>query len=407
MSKTIKLVIPILFLGIIFNAQSFVFGQEEIVNREIKELNRGIEENKNKLKDIQERQKSYESALRKKQGEKASLENQLAILDNRIAKAELDIENVEVEINRVNLEIKKININIEDKDNQIKKEKDRIASILRLMRKEDEKSALEIMLINNSFADFINQVKYLEDINSEIGESLDNVKKYKEELEDQKIVLDEKKLDLDEMKKELEDSKMVLISEKANKDFVLEQTQSSEKEYQRLLKLAKEEQAQANSEIVNLEKIVRDKINNLEGKKLEFNDSGLIWPVPKNTITSIFHDPDYPFRYIFEHPGIDIRAAQGTPLKAAASGYVARAKSGGASGYGYIMIVHGDGLATVYGHVSKIYVEEDEYVIQGQTIGASGGLPGTPGAGRLTTGPHLHFEVRLDGIPVNPQEYLP
>ncbi|MFH1662064.1 MAG: peptidoglycan DD-metalloendopeptidase family protein [Candidatus Falkowbacteria bacterium] len=407
MNKTIKLIIPILFLGIIFNAQSFVFGQEEIVNREIKELNRGIEENKNKLKDIQERQKSYESALRKKQGEKASLENQLAILDNRIAKAELDIENVEVEINRVNLEIKKININIEDKDNQIKKEKDRIASILRLMRKEDEKSALEIMLINNSFADFINQVKYLEDINSEIGESLDNVKKYKEELEDQKIVLDEKKLDLDEMKKELEDSKMVLISEKANKDFVLEQTQSSEKEYQRLLKLAKEEQAQANSEIVNLEKIVRDKINNLEGKKLEFNDSGLIWPVPKNTITSIFHDPDYPFRYIFEHPGIDIRAAQGTPLKAAASGYVARAKSGGASGYGYIMIVHGDGLATVYGHVSKIYVEEDEYVIQGQTIGASGGLPGTPGAGRLTTGPHLHFEVRLDGIPVNPQEYLP
>ena len=132
----------------------------------------------------------------------------------------------------------------------------------------------------------------------------------------------------------------------------------------------------------------------------------MIWPVPRNTITSYFHDPDYPFRNIFEHPAIDIRAGQGTVLKAAASGYVARVKEGVGGSYGYIMLIHGDGLSTVYGHVSKIYVEEDEYIVQGQTIGLTGGLPGTPGSGALTTGPHLHFEVRLNGIPVNPLNYL-
>jgi murein DD-endopeptidase MepM/ murein hydrolase activator NlpD len=197
-----------------------------------------------------------------------------------------------------------------------------------------------------------------------------------------------------------------LASEKNTKDYILDETKSSEAEYQRLLAQAKKEQQTAASDIVNLEKVVRDKINQQgSGLNIPLTYDGFIWPVPKNTITAYFHDPSYPFRYVFEHPAIDIRASQGTPVKAAASGYVGRAHDGG-MGYSYIMLVHADGLATVYGHVSRIYVKNDEYVTQGQIIGLSGAMPGTPGAGPLTTGPHLHFEVRLNGIPVNPLEYL-
>lgn len=407
MNKAVKLIIPILFLGIIFNVPDFAFGQNSVTsNIKINELNQEIQAKKDRIEEIQKQQEVYQKILIQKQADKANLANQLAILDNRIAKAELDIESVEIDIDRVNLEMKKVDLEIKDKDKQITKEKDHIVSVLRLMYKQDSKTALEILLLNNSFSDFVSQIKYLEDLNSEIGESVQNLKIYKQQLEKQEVVLSNKKQEFDSLKKELEDKKELLVSEQENKGFILVQTKESEKEYQRLLRLAKQEQEQAAADIVGIEKTVRAKISKMEDKKLEFNDNGLIWPVPKNVITSYFHDPDYPFRYIFEHPAVDIRAAQGTNLKAAASGYVARAKNAG-KGYSYIMIVHGDGIATVYGHVSRIYVEEDEYVVQGQTIGLTGGLPGTPGAGRLTTGPHLHFEVRLNGIPVDPLEYLP
>ena len=129
------------------------------------------------------------------------------------------------------------------------------------------------------------------------------------------------------------------------------------------------------------------------------DSSALSWPLsPEKGISALFHDPTYPFRHLFEHPGLDLPAPTGTPVKAVAPGYVAWVKVGRQYG-NYIMIIHANGTATLYAHLSRTDVEPDQFVARGKVIGAVGSTG-------LSTGPHLHFEVRKNGIPTNPLNYL-
>lgn len=376
------------------------------LNSDIKNLNDQIKAAKDKIQNFQTEQDKYKSSISGVQDQALSLANEITLLDNRVTKTQLDIDATQLEISMVDLQTKETQTEIENTNAQIETNKNHLIALLKMIGQQEKVGTLEILLLNNSLGDFLNQVQYLENINSAVGASVDDLKKSREILVRKQKDLDDKNKKLIALKTNLENQQQTLQAQKEEKVYILAQTQSKEEEYQRLIKLSKTEQDAAAREIADTEKEVRAKVANLSQRKLTFNDKGLIWPIASHTITAYFHDPDYPFRYLFEHPAIDIRTPQGTPLAAAASGYVAIAKDAG-YGYNYIMIVHGDGISTVYGHVSKIYVKADEYVTQGQIIGLSGALPGTPGAGPFTTGPHLHFEVRLNGIPVNPLEYLP
>jgi len=94
----------------------------------------------------------------------------------------------------------------------------------------------------------------------------------------------------------------------------------------------------------------------------------------------------------------------GVPLRAAGPGFVVKTIRNGRYTGNAVFISHGD-LMTVYYHMSEVYVQTDQFVNSGEMIGLSGGAPGHPGAG-LSSGPHLHFEVRSDGIPVDPCLFL-
>ncbi len=122
----------------------------------------------------------------------------------------------------------------------------------------------------------------------------------------------------------------------------------------------------------------------------------LSWPV-RGTVTSRFK------QWGRRHDGIDIAAPRGTPIKAAASGVVDLSGMGldGFSGYGRIVVIrHGGGLRTLYAHASRVFVRRGQCVAKGQVIAAVG-------SSGNATGPHLHFEVRRFGRPVDPFYFLP
>jgi murein DD-endopeptidase MepM/ murein hydrolase activator NlpD len=122
------------------------------------------------------------------------------------------------------------------------------------------------------------------------------------------------------------------------------------------------------------------------------SSSGLVWPVSA-PITSPFG-----YRWGRMHEGIDLGASYGSPIRAAASGTVIYC--GWESGYGNLTVIdHGGSLATAYGHQSSIAVSCGQSVSQGQVIGYVGSTG-------HSTGPHLHFEVRVGGNPVDPLGYL-
>lgn len=131
------------------------------------------------------------------------------------------------------------------------------------------------------------------------------------------------------------------------------------------------------------------------------------WPVePALGISARFADDGYKARFGFAHNAIDIPVNQGTVVRSVADGVVEKISDQG-MGFNSIVVRHGGGYATLYGHVTEFLVSEGDEVAMGDAIAKSGGMPGTKGAGRMTTGPHLHLEFFKDGSHIDPLPLLP
>lgn len=407
-TKTKLFGLAALFAVVFFVWPALTFSQDATgKNPEIQDLAQQLKTQRDVIDELQKKVDAYDKQIQSKRSEALTIRNQLDGLGDEIDQTKLKLELKQKEMAEVNLRIAETEERIKAKDAEIASQKEKISEFIRLLHQRGQKSPIEILLANNAFSEFFDQAQYLETVEEDLSVILQKLKAVYEKLQEEKQSLADEREELAELQKQLEGTQVALEGKVTAKNVILEATEADEAKFQTLLQQVRSEQAQINNDIISLERALRARLEASGDKTLaELSGQGFIWPVAGRTITSGFHDPDYPFRRYFEHPAIDIRTPQGTPIKAIGSGYVSRTRDGGL-GYSYVSVIHADGLSSVYGHLSCITVSEDEYVVQGQIMGCSGGTPGTPGAGNLTTGPHLHLEIRLNGIPINPVGYLP
>ncbi|MDD5606143.1 MAG: peptidoglycan DD-metalloendopeptidase family protein [Patescibacteria group bacterium] len=349
----------------------------------------------NLRKEIEKQQSALDSAKKRS----LTLQNQIDILDQQISVAELQLQALTAQIDQTNLQMDSVNADLVDAEVQIYEKKRVLREAIKVSYMRRQTGLLEMLVGSSDLSELMSQLEYITAIEGRISNGLAVLKELNETLAAKKGELEK----LDQELKELANAKQLeqnsLAVQVTAKDSMLQDSKLTEAEYQKRLQEAVAEQQRLQQEIAALAK-------NTRKGELNQGNFALQWPVPSRQISAGFHDADYAARFGMQHNAIDIPTPQGTPIRAPADAFVSKIRFDGSNAYSYIVLDHGNGMVTVYGHVSSVAVSVGQFVPVGSVIGGSGGTPGSTGAGWLTTGPHLHFEVWLDGQARNPLAYL-
>lgn len=227
----------------------------------------------------------------------------------------------------------------------------------------------------------------------------------KQDLESKKQIQEQLKVDAEKL---LAEKEAVIESIKNKEDVIAEQLEASRGALEILESqeaAIEEESSRIESEIKKLQKEYEKQTQQQQQQQQQHSQTqsstGYIWPSrSSHRISSYYGNRLHPiYGYYRMHTGIDIGASHGTDIIASANGVVSSVTYN-EGGYGwYIVVYHGNGISTLYAHCSKVIAQVGQQVRQGQVIA----LVGSTGA---STGPHIHFEVRVDGSHVDPLNYV-
>lgn len=375
------------------------------LKQEVDTLQDQVRQKQTRIKELDALIKGYRDKQVEQQNTALSLQNELALLENGIQEKQLSAERAQREVESTTLEIQALGNQIALQKQAIDKRESSLSDIFVKLQQDSSISVFDAFLSRPSLSELFVRLDELGRLEGDLGEATRVLKSEKviletkrKQQEDRRAVLEQQKLEAQVAQTELEEQRLSKLS-------LINATQNKEDEFRKVVYELRQQQQSEAGDIQSLQDRLKDRLDSIDAA-LARGDVLLNWPIPvKKGISAHFHDPSYPFRKLFEHPGVDLPTPVGTPVKAAAGGYVAWNRTGKQYG-NYVMVVHAGGVATVYAHLSKFGAKPDTYVERGDVIGYSGGRPGDAGAG-LSTGAHLHFEVRQNGIPVNPENFLP
>lgn len=359
----------------------------------------------------------------------SGIQQQMEEAGNKKANAEVTITNVSEQLHQIQVELDQATANLKNYEQQrmaveneiVKNEKLLAEAQARLSKREGvfnkrvrdiyingRLSYLEVIIGAKDFSDFANRVEMLKRIIDADIKLISSIKTEREEISQRKATLEADRAKVVELENKAREAQAVIQKKKDEQSAILAQAQNDKAVVEQM-----QADLQASSDAIRamLQQRAAERAAAAAAAAQAAQSSGggsdytyvqgtgqLAWPV-SGVITSGFGWREHPIfgRQIF-HSGIDIGVDEGTPVHAADSGTVVY--SGWMDGYGYAVVIdHGNGISTLCAHNSDLAVSEGQSVSKGTVIAYAGSTGNA-------TGPHVHFEVRVNGDPVNPLGYL-
>lgn len=388
--KTVGLVFLASIVVFVFSAWGrFSFAQDSSNIDDLQQRRIQVEEQRSKVTKQRQQIENLEGAAKKRLGG----------LERNIQFKEGQIKDNEAKLKQANENLQKIEADLTVAESAYKKKQGNTVARLRVLQRQRESSTWIALLQSESIEDLLDRRYQLQLVYKSDRTSLLALKDEKERINDQKLLAEIQKNQISLLSEQL-------LYQKANfkaQASVQSQLVTRLKTDRQALKAAEQQLSQ---DANNISKVIAQRIaeqqvafrSNTPGFQRILGTGQMVRPVV-GPITSNFGYRSHPIfgRGRF-HAGTDFGAPTGAPIFAADSGTVIVAEWYG--GYGNAVIIdHGNGLTTLYGHCSQLYVTVGQGVQRGQTIAAIGSTG-------LSTGPHLHFEVRQQGEPVEPLAYL-
>ncbi len=392
---------------------SFSFGMTAQANTS--ELRNKREKIQNEINDTQSKLNNLSEKKSKTEEYLSTLRSKINLLQDKIDNLESDKSALQAEIDAIESKITKTIEEINDAQKEIDKKQaefdesyELYCQRLRAMYVSGSASTLEVLLTCPDMSTMLTRSQMIKSVSQKDSKILDDLMTKMEEIESKKQELEVKRNELNDDKanletdkkelqsriNEIDSSKSELDAEAAECNALMKELASQSSEYMELIETDRAKLQEVEDEIRAAAAAASSGGGSLGGS--HGSGSGRLgYPTDSRTISAGY--PNY--RGGGYHGGIDFPVSTGSNIYAAASGKVILVKYLNYS-YGYhIMIDHGDGLSTLYAHNSQILVNLGEHVSAGQVIALSGSTGNS-------TGPHCHFEVRVNGSQVNPLNYL-
>lgn len=344
---------------------------------------------KDKIKTNEKKIGEYQDKINALKGDIQNAYNTKEELDQQINYMESNIEDTQLLIEQYAALIKEKEQQISEREGDVNSEYGDFLERLRVSYMSGTKNYMELIVSSDDLGDFMTRAENLGSLLSYEQSLMEQLDREISDLEKMKSSLEEKKQEYKDLGEYQLASKIELAKKVEEVENLIASLKKDEKAAEKARKAAEASDAALDKELEEMLKKQKEQQGAYVGGKF-------IWPLPTSnrTVTDTFGYRVSNGQYSSNHKGIDLAANKGTNIYAANSGTVITSTYSSSYGY-YIVIDHGGGKASLYSHCCKLIAKKGETVKQGQVI-AQVGMTGT------ATGYHLHFEIRINGVAVDP-----